>query len=268
MIKLTTAGKDLAVDFKRFNFPVGETHVQLQYDPFYDVLGINVEYEYDGDASIIELLLVADAIRRCGTYISTLTVPYVPFSRQDRVCNTGEPLSLRVFCDLVNTVHAEEVVIMDPHSDVTPALLNNCRVITQADIFTQVILDDYPDEVWLAAPDAGASKKIYQLAERVKPLGVLECGKRRQVTDGKITGVTLPGNISLVKETDTIIIVDDLCDGGASFLYLAKELRRSKLKWSGKIVLMVTHGFFTHADGLDVFLGLIDEIWTRKGRIK
>ena len=61
-------------------------------------------------------------------------------------------------------------------------------------------------------------------------------------------------------------IVDDICDGGRTFIEIAKYLKEADSIDSSRIHLMVTHGFFTK--GLGVFDGLIDHIYTRKGKIK
>lgn len=263
MIKLSYADYSDDLNYKSFNFPVGEWNVQVEYNDKIRFTGVNILYEYDGDASIIQLLLIVDAIRRVGGNINELTIPYVPFSRQDRVCNRGEPHSLRVFCQLINNLKAASVIVTDPHSNVVEALLDNCHVVHQWEVFTDVIKDRFISGYWLASPDAGASKKIYELAKRVNTLGVLECGKQRCVADGRITGVTLPLNFAQVKDDHKIIMADDIADNGNSFIYLAKAMREAG--FAGKLVLMVTHGFFNQ--GLSRFVD-IDEVYSRKERLK
>lgn len=256
------------IEFDLFNFPCGETHVKLknmeQYWWYPKDIPVDVLYEYDGDKSIVELIMVVNALGHAGYGIGRLTIPYVPFSRQDRINVVGEPFSLKVFCSIVNALYADEVVVYDPHSDVTPALISMCTVIPQEDILSPFFFGK--QNFWLVSPDAGAVKKIYKLAKKRPPLGVLECGKKRDVTDGKITGITLPRNIDEVDPQSELIIVDDICDNGMSFFYLAKELQQHFNGKLRKITLMITHGFFNK--GLDLFDGLIDEIYTRKGRIK
>ena len=88
-------------------------------------IGVDVTFTFTKNEDIIELLLFADAAKRQGHRLRTLTMPYVPFSRQDRCNNPGEAFSLKVFCDLINNLNFNSVEIQDPHSDVIPALLNN-----------------------------------------------------------------------------------------------------------------------------------------------
>ena len=218
---------------------------------------VEVCWEFERNDELIELLFLADAIKRQGGHICSLKIPYIPFGRQDRAAYPGDCFSLKVFCDLINSIGAFEVIVTDPHSDVTAALLNNIKIIHQAEVFSKYFKPQ--DAALLISPDGGALKKIYKLAERVKS-EVIECSKNRNVHTGEIAGVTAHADNLHGK---ACYIVDDICDGGRTFIEIAKVL---KSKNAGKVVLMVTHGFFTK--GLSVFDGLIDEIYTRKGKVK
>lgn len=244
--------------YKKFNFPCGERHVIIE--DIDELPQANIVFQYEGDAEIMELLLVADAIKRLGGYIQTLQLTYIPYSRQDRVNIQGESLSLKVFCDLINGIGAREVIVEDPHSDVAVALINNCTVIPQHEIFEKYLHGKEP--FYLLSPDGGALKKIYKLAAVCKPIAVLECSKIRNTSTGEITGVHVPP----IHSSHPIYIVDDICDGGRTFVEIAKAIPAASKDRGNKIILMVTHGFFTK--GLGVFDGLIDEIYTRKGKVK
>lgn len=248
----------LGFNYKSFNFPCGEKHVIIKdLEELPSILNINFIFEKNED--IIELLLLANAIKEIGGHVDTLYVPYVPYSRQDRINLQGECFSLKVFCSLINSIGAKKVIVEDPHSDVTPALLDNCVVIHQHEIFYDNLAGK--DNFYLVSPDGGSLKKIYKLAAITNPLGVIEFTKKRNISTGEITGVhAYYENIMWDKE---FYIVDDICDGGRTFIEIAKELKEYNCK---KIILMVTHGFFTK--GLGVFDGLIDEIYTLKGRVK
>lgn len=233
-----------------FKFPVGELHVRVKAHQ--DIASINFSFERSEE--VLELLLLCDALKREGVFLKKLYIPYVPFGRQDRVAVGGECFSLSVLCNLINSIGFQLVQVTDPHSDVQTALLDNCEVIEQWEVFKDVSMSGY-----LVCPDGGALKKIYKLA-KVKHLPVVECSKKRDVETGEITGVIVHAEDLDGKDC---YIVDDICDGGRTFTEIAKVLRS---KNCGKIALCVTHGFFTK--GLEVFDGLIDEIYTLKGKVK
>lgn len=253
-----------------FKYPCGELQVRVDRSSFayLSVETIDVEYIFDGSDSVMELLQVVDVINRSNEMVlGHLTMDYVPFSRQDREANVGDSFSLKVFCDLVNEMRFERVFVKDVHSLVTLAMLDRVSETTQEDIFAPMI-SQMEGDFYLVAPDGGALRKTNALAQRVHPVGVIVCAKTRNTVTGEITGTEvyvpkektgLPVSLCSTK----CIIVDDICDGGRTFVEIAKELR---LHGCSCIVLCVTHGFFTK--GLEVFDGLIDEIYTKDGRVK
>lgn len=243
------------LDVDAFRFPCGELYVKLAhtYSGFLDV-----DWDYKDNEEIFKLFLIVDAGKRMGLIPGRLTLPYVPYSRHDRIFQTGESFTLKVFCDMINSLNFNQVIIYDPHSDVTPALLNNCIVRSQEYIFQSYF--EGKNNFFLVCPDGGALKKIHKLAKFVDCEGVIECSKQRDTKTGEIVGTVVHYGNLWGRDS---YIVDDICDGGKTFIEIAKQLRSRN---PGKIILMVTHGFFTK--GIEVFDGLIDEIYTRKGRIK
>lgn len=247
--------KGLGFTFKSFKFPCGERHIVI---PNIGELPLmNIEMEYESNEDIIELLMLSDAIHNAGGKVNELHIPYVPYSRQDRINIFGECFSLKVFCQLINSINANKVIITDPHSDVTTALINNVEVVHQHEVFEQIFKN--VGVHCLVSPDGGSLKKIYKLAQLTNPSQVIECSKKRDVSSGDITETIVNGHVS----GRDCYIVDDICDGGRTFIEIAKVLKN---KNANKVVLMVTHGFFTK--GIGVFVGLIDEVYTRKGRVK
>lgn len=248
--------------YSKFKFPSGELQVtvKMKEGDF-----ANIVFEFENNEEIIELLLIADAIKRAGGTINNLHIDYVPFARQDRVANVGECFSLKVFADLINSIHAKHVFVIDPHSDVTTALIDNIVVTTQAEI-VRALFDQYKNlftsKFIFISPDGGALKKIHKVVAKVpfNVLEVVECSKDRDTLTGAIKE-TIVHKESFAGES--CIIIDDICDGGMTFIEIAKVL---KAKGAGKVILIVTHGLFTK--GLEVFDGLIDKIYTRKGKVK
>lgn len=241
--------------YRKFNFPVGEMQLQIT-SPLIVGDKVDILWEFESNEEIVEFLLLVDAIKRMGAVLQTIYLPYVPFSRQDRVNEKGEAFSLKVFADLLNSCNAQNVQVQDPHSEVSSALINNIRVIPQEEIF-KFYLRNFTD-YYLISSDAGSLKKIYKVAALTDPVGVIECSKHRDLKTGKITNTVVHAEDL---QGRTCIMVDDIADGGATYIHLAKELKK---KNAGKIILMVTHGFFTR--GLEVFED-IDEIYTKKGKI-
>lgn len=242
------------LNYTSFNFPVGEKQIKIKDS----ILGqnITIDFKFEHNAEIMELLLLVDALRRSKVNKINLNMLYIPYSRQDRVMVYGESFSLKVFADLINSCKFANVNVYDPHSDVSTALINNCRITEQYRIFS-TLLSEKKNYV-LVSPDAGALKKITKLSLILKKEIIL-CSKIRDINNGNITGVKIYSENLGNKDC---VIVDDICDGGRTFIEIAKKLKNLT---TGKIILCVTHGFFTK--GLRVFYGLIDEIYTKDGQI-
>jgi ribose-phosphate pyrophosphokinase len=183
------------------------------------------------------LCLAVDALRRQDIELESLFIPYFPAARQDRVMVKGEPLSVKVYADIINSLNFKKVLVFDAHSEVTPALVNNCEVIANHK-FIQSVIQSIGSDVLLISPDGGALKKIYKLSEFLGGIEVVECSKSRDVKTGKLKGFK-------VYESDlkgkNCLIVDDICDGGGTFIGLAEELKN---KNAGKLYLAVSHGIF------------------------
>lgn len=234
--------------FDCFKFPGGEMHVRINEFPKTEPIIVRANLKTSDD--IMTLLLLTDALRRMHRSLDYLYISQVPYARQDRVCNPGEALSIKVMADLINSIGAKEVIIYDPHSDVTPALINNVLVIPQWDLVPKDLLKGR----MVICPDAGAEKKIHKLG-----VPYILCTKDRDPLTGEIKRTIVHHHGSL--EGCDCLIIDDICDGGRTFLEIAKVL---KSKNAGKIELYVTHGIFSK--GPDVFRGLIDQVYYRNGQ--
>lgn len=263
-LRLVLDGKEIPV--KQFLFPGGE--VSASFDPSNLIpsgpVRASISASLASSDDVMALLMLTDAVRRQFPSIAKLEayIFYVPYARQDRVMKPGESLSIKVFCDLINSQKYDNVVIWDPHSDVTPALLNNCTAVHQDSLANHTLTHIFvePDTTVLVAPDAGAIKKISEVAKAMNISEVVRADKVRDPSTGKITGTKVYSEHIGDKD---FLIVDDICDGGYTFLELAKVLRPLT---NGKIILYVTHGIFSK--GLEVFRGVIDEVYAANTFLK
>lgn len=218
-------------NFTQFSFGAGENHVRLTSTP---ARRVQLLFRYQGDESLMQLLLLTDALKRAGTEQIDLWIPYFPGARQDRLCNPGEPLSVKVYADLINAQHYASVTVFDPHSDVCPALLHRVKVVKNH-AFVAEVLASLPGKITLISPDAGANKKVFELSAYLGALPVVRADKIRDVRDGKIIATEV---FSDNLQGAHCVIVDDICAGGRTFIELAKKLKE---KGAEKIFLIVSH---------------------------
>lgn len=224
------------------SFPGGERHVRLPQSVVdaTDRCWTLTAGLYSPEG-VMDLLLLTDALRRAvppGAQLH-LVMPYVPYARQDRVALPGEPLSAAVFCRLINTLGFDTVTISDPHSDVVPAVLERVRIVPATPYVRQLretALAHLPG-LALVAPDAGARKRVDTVAKALD-LPVVYAGKRRDAATGALSAAEVTGDVPDLP----LLVVDDICDGGGTFIALARVLRERT--WQ-PLYLYVTHGLFT-----------------------
>ena len=118
------------------HFPDG---TQCLMDIDFNKIAINPSYasitwNYESDEELVTLIYLVNYIRnKAPKYPIYLFMPYIPNARMDRTKNPGEVFTLKYFANIINGLHFDCVNVLDPHSDVSVALLNNVIVINPDD---------------------------------------------------------------------------------------------------------------------------------------
>ena len=226
------------VELKKF--AGGECHLKFLI-PIEEGDKIRLTIRLNTSDDIMNLCLAVDALRTMNVHYIEAFIPYVPYARQDRVMVPGEPLSIKVFAKILNSLQLDKVFVFDAHSDVSVALIDNCRNIPNYEM-VQYFLDELQlSDFVLVSPDLGAYKKVDKLAEKIHYKGEIATGiKVRDLSTGQIIK-------SDVNTEDlngkACLVVDDICDGGRTFIELAAAL---KAKNAGDLYFIASHGIFSH----------------------
>ena len=251
------------IEFEKSTFKGGEQHLKLNMNIDYSkVEKVIITHRIQSAVDTMHIMEAYDALCWLGVEKFDLIIPYVPYARQDRICAPGESFSLNVFAKMINLMKFERIHILDSHSDVAPALLsagqNRCINHDNTQYVEMAIKDihslynsdpsysfTYPI---LVSPDSGSNKKINKIFDKLhENLSiVVKCDKRRNMSDGSLSGFeVLSNNIGNNSGLDgaPCLIVDDIADGGRTFLGLAEELKKQN---AGDIYLFVTHGIFSY----------------------
>lgn len=212
---------------KIFSFPGGEPHIVFKPNAVVQIAYLQGATPED----IITLGMWADAIKRSGRQYRTIAViPYLPAARADR----GTPLGAKVYADIINSFGIDDVVCLDPHSDVAPALYERLTTVP----LTAVL----PLRIGLTgviAPDQGAAKRAADAASLLA-VPVVQAHKKRDFATGKLSGF----GCDKLDPEGRYLLVDDICDGGGTFVGLADTLR-DEYPDTLKLSLWVTHGIFS-----------------------
>ncbi|MGL4999426.1 MAG: hypothetical protein ACRC5T_10700 [Cetobacterium sp.] len=222
-----------------FTFPDGATHIKgadaetrYQYQ-IADVRGLN-------NTDYITLIMWAKVCRERGE-TSILLLPYLPGARADR----GTPSGSEVYARMINDIGATQVIGLDPHSPIMPGMVRNYKEFPFERIIKNEVADRSSDSkpnpgyAGVIVPDTGAIRRATRAA---KVLGVpfYIGGKSRDFETGKLTGFHME---DVLPAEGRFLIVDDICDGGGTFIGLAEAIRK---KTPGVVLdLWVTHGIFS-----------------------
>lgn len=253
--------------FKTIHFPSGEFHLRLNKINYSsDVYGsfepVNIPvtmYAYGvcSPEDVFVVKAVQQSLVECGVSDIALVIPFMPSARQDRVAVPNDVNMLNVYYDILKPGF-KHITVIDPHSLACEALTS--RSISLASVIQRYLDENdglhiaYVRDLHVVAPDAGAVKRASAVAEVLCAKSVSFADKKRNPEDGSIIGYQIDGDY-----TDKhCLIVDDICDGGRTFIECAKALREKGAK---TVDLLVTHGLFTQ--GYDALLDNgIDTIYT------
>lgn len=257
------------IDYTISKFPDGQQSIEISLGRLIGDENLDVEIVSPMQSfKDVELIILANqAIREVKSNCNIeLYVPYFLGARSDRKFLPGTSNYLKtVICPIINSQKFDKVKVLDPHSDVLEACLDNFVKTSTGSFVASVFEAEYfDDNVVLVSPDAGALKKVFKIQKEYGVQHLIIGHKNRDPFTGEITHTSISGSTgdeSYINESkpQTHIIFDDICDGGRTFIELAKVLRRNAAHHD-RIVLAVTHGLFTK--GVDVVLEHVDAIYT------
>lgn len=225
---------------------------------------INFLWLYENNEELIYLMFLVQHYKEIAhTWVKFyLIMPFVPNSRMDRVKSNKEVFTLKHFCNIINSLGFNEVKIFDVHSNVTPALLNRVRQDKRvASIIYKAIKKYNPDVLFF--PDEGSCKRYSEILKEfyshleIDMPAIAYANKDRDWNSGKIKGLVVQ-NGEVVKDKD-VLIIDDICSKGGTFLYSAKALKGLGAK---EINLYISHCENTILEGEMINSGLIENIYT------
>lgn len=189
------------------------------------------------DTHLVELCLIADALKSndCGKLVAV--IPYYGYARQDRAHRPGEGVSARVMARLIEAVDIDKVITVDLHSELVAGYFNIGMVELSAQtIFAQKIKEKYRDVV-VVSPDAGGAKRAQHFAELLDaPLTFME--KKRDLN--KLHDVERLQFIGEAKGK-TAVLIDDVVTTGSTLVKAAYTLKDHGVK---AVVACVTHADF------------------------
>ncbi len=187
--------------------------------------------------NLMELLIIADALRRSSAQRITAVIPYFGYARQDRRTKARTPISAKLVANMMVTSGIERVLTMDLHAAQIQGFFDipvdnlYASPIFALDVKAQ--FKDRMDELMVVSPDVGGVARARELAKRINaPLSIVD--KRRE-KPGEIAEMTVIGNVA----GKVCLIVDDICDTAGTLCKAAEILMENGAK---EVHSYITHG--------------------------
>ena len=224
------------IEIVRKTFPDGSLCL-LDLDN--SLLYLNKNYEivwlYEGDYEIFMLICIVKHLRSkmYNNASFNLTMPYVVNSRLDRTHSDNEVFTLKYFAEIINDLKFNKVVIVDPHSIVSEALIDNVCILRPSDIISKFIgkmlcLNGLEKDLVIYFPDDGAYKR-YKDLPCFKSFNCIYGKKERDWETGKILGIEIydKNGSKLTNELENcnVLMVDDIISYGGTLAYSADKLK-------------------------------------------
>lgn len=218
-------------------FPDGEVEVVVDPDLRGQTVYIVQPTGPPANDSLLELLLLTDAVRRCGSARTVAVVPYLGYARQDRRTQAGQPVGVRVVGEMLATSGVDHVVVMDPHSRELEAIFPvPVESVTAVPLLAAALTEDLPEDAVVVAPDLGATN----LAERFAELLDLEVAvvRKTRLSGDRVRADAVVGDVAGRHP----IIVDDMISTGGTIAAAVDALRDAGSAEEASVA--TTHGVF------------------------
>ena len=187
--------------------------------------------------NLMELLVMADALRRSSAARITAVIPYFGYARQDRRTKARTPITAKLVANMMVSAGIERVLTMDLHAAQIQGFFDiPVDNLYASPIFALDVLSQFKDgleDVMVVSPDVGGVARARELAKRINaPLSIVD--KRRE-KPGEIAEMTVIGDVKGKK----CIIVDDICDTAGTLCKAAEVLMEHG---ATEVHSYITHG--------------------------
>jgi len=216
------------------NFPDGEVYVRIDKELKGEHVIIVQSTYHPQDQHLMQLYQLIDAAKNAEAEKITVFVPYLAYSRQDKKFLDGEPLSARIICKTIETLGADEIYVLDIHSEI---VLNFFTIPTHnliaVRLFGKYFKNFSLSNPLIIAPDEGALNKAEEIAKMMN----VECTYLEKARD------RYTGEVSVeIKEIDVnnrdIILIDDIISTGGT---MVKAIEMAKQQGANKIYAICSH---------------------------
>ena len=204
--------------------------------------------------TLIELLVMVDALRRSSADRITAVVPYLGYSRQDRRSRlTRVPITAKLVAKMIETSGVDRILTMDLHADQIQGFFNiPIDNIYAQPVLVKDILDCNYNDVVVVSPDVGGVARARAAAKRINDADLAIIDKRRPEPN-LVKVMNVIGDVS----GRTCIIVDDMVDTAGTLCQASDILKE---KGANKVFAYATHAVLSGVAVNNITNSTLDEV--------
>lgn len=218
----------------------------------------HILWEFEQEAEFLWLAQLK-ALLDSHNVRASLCIEYCPYARQDKPISNLTTFALFPFVNLLKSLKFVSLTVLDPHNE---NLFESMRFdVVPPTAYVKEVMRTLNADI-ICYPDQGAYKKYHDLYKNIFTARTIRGFKHRDPGTGEITELAIRAEGVPCEDKD-ILIVDDICDGGSTFVKVAKCLKMWKPR---SISLFVTYGLFTKGTKILKDAG-ISRIFTYKGEV-
>jgi len=190
------------------------------------------------DQHLVEFCLLADALNRLGVKKIIAVIPWLGYSKQDKVFRNGEPLSVKVIAKMLQVAPLDKVITFDLHNLAIPGFFEVPVInLSGRKVFREQMAGKITEQTVIAAVDAGSVKSSERFSDDLGGVPVVYLNKIRDLATGKVVYKSMSEPVA----GKTILIKDDLISTGNTLVEAAKFLTKNN---AAAINVCATHHLY------------------------
>ncbi len=220
-------------------FASGEIYIRLNESARGGDCFVLQSHSGDLNSTIMEQILIIDALKRASAKRITAVLPFYPYSRQDKKALPREPISARVVGDMFVNAGADRLVSIDLHTQQIQGFIEKpFDHLTAMPLFAEHYKDKFKEPVTVVSPDAGGVKRATVLAKRLDAYVAFIHKKRDPRKHNEAEALTVIGEV----EGRHAVLIDDIIDTAGTIAGASHVL---KDRGALSVSVVATHGIFS-----------------------
>ncbi|MGV8172136.1 MAG: ribose-phosphate diphosphokinase, partial [Candidatus Woesearchaeota archaeon] len=217
-------------------FMDGEIYIQISENLRGDDVFIIQSVSNPVNDSLMELLILIDALKRASAGRITAVITYYGYARQDRKAEAREPITAKLVADMIASAGADRVLTIDMHTPQIQGFFNiPVDEVSAIPLFAKYFAEKGIIDGVVVSPDSGGVKRARSFASRLHmPIAIID---KRRTAHNEAEVVNVVGDIA----GKTAILIDDIIDTGNSIVKSAEELSKT----AKEVYICATHPVFS-----------------------